>query len=152
MINGCYKQYSLQLHEEIITLCCKERKDSQHFRHRMFSFDTVLHLSVNAAADQKRRKETGASRSSHLSLYVISNCRPTCECKHPEVAWKKDIWLAGLYGALVNRKYIGNSRCQSDLHLFGETVQRTLKNYFVMQQKDFLLSYLQPLFSRTAAF
>lgn len=30
---------------------------------------------------------------------------------------------------------------------FGETVQRTFKNYFVMQQKDFLLRDLQPLFS-----
>lgn len=102
MINGCYKQYSLQLHEEIITLCCKERKDSLHFRHRMFSFDTVLHLSVNAAADQKRRQETGASRSSHRSLYVISNCRPTCECKHPEVAWEKDIWLLLKRGCMVH--------------------------------------------------
>lgn len=116
----------------------------------MFSFDTALHLSVNAAADQKRRKETGASRRSHLSLHVIRNCRPTCECKHPEVAWEKDIWLLLKRGCMVRlstESVLATADVSEICKLFGEAVQRTFKNYFVMQQKDFLLTYPQPLFS-----
>lgn len=52
------KQYSLQLHEQIITLCCEEPKElATLFRDRMFCFDTVLHLSVNAVADQREGGE-----------------------------------------------------------------------------------------------
>lgn len=65
-------------------MLCGAKELATLFRDRMFFFDTVLHLSVNAAADQREGGKSGASRSSHLSS-VIRSCRPTCECKGTEV-------------------------------------------------------------------
>lgn len=59
------KQYPLQFPEEIVTLRRAQPESSRHFfRDRMFSSsssasDGVLHLSVNAAADQREGGKLG---------------------------------------------------------------------------------------------
>lgn len=84
------KQYSAVTRGDNHIMLCGAEELATLFRDRMFFFDTVLHLSVNTAADQREGGKSGALRSSHLSS-VIRSCRPTCECKGIEVTPGKDI-------------------------------------------------------------
>lgn len=115
------KQYSLQLHEQIITLWCEEpKKLATLFRDRMFLFDTVLHLSVNAVADQRE----GGEKLGHREAAIFHQELQTNEWMQTywSCVWKGyvTIFLFFFFGTvwlwncvLVSRRCNGNNGCQS---------------------------------------
>lgn len=120
------KQYPLQLHEEIITLCCVEPKSSRHFFETECSSSTpsftcpwTLRLIKEKAGKVGHR----AAAIFHLSSGAADQRVNAKVLKLPlERIFDDSLFCkAGLCACvLVSRKYNGNNRSQSDLPLWEE--------------------------------